>query len=101
MGCFTSKENKLPDQFVSKEECQNEKLPEDVIGKELLDQTPILDLELLPDEVLEEIITYLSFSDLFNLSKEGVRLEGCAMRVLKKKAFSKYLFYFYFALKYF
>ena len=95
MGCFTSKENKSPDQFVSKEESQNEKLPEDVIGKELLEHNPILDLELLPDEVLEKIMTYLAFSDLFNLSKEGVRLEDCAMRELKKKTFSKYLFYFF------
>ena len=92
MGCFTSKENKSPDQFVSKEESQNDKLPEDVIGKELLEHNPILDLELLPDEVLEQMMTYLEFSDLFNLSKEGVRLEDCAMRVLKKKTFSKYLF---------
>ena len=89
MGCFTSKENTSPHQFVSKEESHNEKLPEDVIGKELLEHKPILDLELIPDEVLEEIMTYLSFSDLFNLSKEGVRMEDCAMRVLKKKTFSK------------
>ena len=91
MGCFTSKENTSPDQFVSKEESQNEKLPEDIFGNGLLQQNPILNLKLLPDEVIEKIMTYLSFPDLFNLSKEGIRLEGCAMRVLKKKKFSKYI----------
>ena len=68
MDCFTSKENTSLDQFVPKEVSQIEKLP---------------------DEVIEEIMAYLSFSDLFNLSKEGLRLEGCAMRVLKKKKFGK------------
>ena len=74
MESFTTKQNK-----------------EGVIEKETLGQTPVLGLNLLPDEVIEKIMTYLSFSDLLNLRKEGGRLEGCAIRVLKKKPFSKYI----------
>ena len=91
MGCFTSKEKTSADHLVHKEESQNETLPEDIFGKQLLKQNPILSIELLPDEVIVEIMTYLSVSDLFNLSKEGERLEGCAKRVLKKKRFSKFI----------
>ena len=46
----------------------------------------------LPDEIIEEIMTFLSFSDLFNLGKQGTRMEDCAKRVLKYKPFSKYIF---------
>ena len=45
----------------------------------------------LPDEILEEIMIFLSFSDLFNLSKVDKRLQDCAERVLKKKPCSKYI----------
>ena len=43
----------------------------------------------LPDEVIEKIFSFLSFNDLFKLSKEGKRLEGCVKRVSKRKPFSK------------
>ena len=43
----------------------------------------------LPDEVIEEIMAYLSFEDLFNLSKIDSRLKECSKRVSKKKSFSK------------
>ena len=59
------------------------------IKMEYLNQKSILEL---PDEVIEEIMSYLSFSDLLNLSKEGARMEDCAKRVMKNKAFSKYIF---------
>ena len=54
---------------------------------ECLVEKTILDL---PDETLEHIMTFLSFSDLFKLSKEGHRLECCAKRILKEKPFCKY-----------
>ena len=54
-----------------------------------LNQKSILEL---PDEVIEEIMIFLSFSDLFNLMKQGTRMEDCAKRVLKNKPFSKYIF---------
>ena len=44
----------------------------------------------LPEEVIEEIMSFLSFSDLFNLSKVEKRIENCAKRVMKNKPFSKY-----------
>ena len=44
----------------------------------------------LPDESIELIMEYLSFKDLFNLTKERNRLAECAKRVSKKKPFSKY-----------
>ena len=91
MGCIASKENTLADELVPNKESQNEKLPEDIFRKQLLKQKPILSIELLPDEVIEEIMTYLSHSDLFNLSKEGERLESCAKRVLKQKRLSKFI----------
>ena len=75
MECFTSKQNM-----------------EDVLEKETLGETSIFSLNLLPDEVIEKIMSYLSFSELLNLRKEGGRLEGCAIRVMKKKPFSKYIF---------
>ena len=43
----------------------------------------------LPDELIEEIMAYLSFNDLFNLSKINSRLNECSKRVSKKKPFSK------------
>ena len=43
----------------------------------------------LPDEVIEHIMIFLSFSDLFKLTKAGTRLENCAKRVSKKKPFRK------------
>ena len=44
----------------------------------------------LPDEIIENIIAFLSFDDIFNLNKVGKRLENCAKRVAKKKPFGKY-----------
>ena len=44
----------------------------------------------LPDEVLEHIMTFLSFADLFKLSIEGTRLKDCVKRVSKNKPFRKY-----------
>ena len=51
-----------------------------------LEKISILDF---PDEVIEVMMTFLRFSDLFNLSKVGKRFEGGAKRVMKKKPFSK------------
>ena len=51
-----------------------------------LKQVSILDL---PDEVIEHIMTFLSFADLFELTKAETRLENCAKRVSKKKPFRK------------
>ena len=45
----------------------------------------------LPDEVLEKIMTFLSFSDLYKLRKLGKRLADSTERVLKKKPFSMYM----------
>ena len=89
MGGFTSKQNISSGHLSPNEECLKEKMQEDVFEKETLGQTPILGFNLLPDEVIEKIMAYLSFSDLLNLRKEGGRMEGCAIRVLKKKPFSK------------
>ena len=60
----------------------------DFVHKEMacLEQISILDF---PDEVIEEIMSFLSFSDYFNLRKVERRLEDCAKRVLKKRPFSK------------
>ena len=44
----------------------------------------------LPDEVIEYIMYFLSFADLSKLSEAGKRLEDCAKRVSKMKAFRKY-----------
>ena len=44
----------------------------------------------LPDEVLEHIMTFLSFADLFKLSIEGTRLKECVKRVSKNKPFRKF-----------
>ena len=51
-----------------------------------LKQKSLLDL---PDEVLEKMMTFLSFGDLYKLKKQGKRLADCTERVLKKKPFSK------------
>ena len=51
-----------------------------------LEKMTILDF---PDEIIELMMTFLRFSDLFNLSKIGKRFEDCAKRVMKKKPFSK------------
>ena len=53
-----------------------------------LEQKSLLDL---PDEVIEEIMNFLLFSELFNLSKVDKRLKDCEKRVSKKKPFSKYI----------
>ena len=53
-----------------------------------LKQKSLLDL---PDEVIEEVMTFLSFSDLNKLRKLGKRLADCTERVLKKKPFSMYM----------
>ena len=44
----------------------------------------------LPDEVIEYIMSFLSFADLSKLSEAGKRLEDCAKRVSKMKPFRKY-----------
>ena len=43
----------------------------------------------LPDEVIEYIMSFLSFADLSKLSEGGKRLEDCAKRVSKMKPFRK------------
>ena len=53
-----------------------------------LKQKALLDL---PDEVIEEIMTFLSFDDLYKLRKQGKRLASCTEKVLIKKPFSKNL----------
>ena len=68
MGCFTSKENNLK---------QNSNLDEDLLLS-------------LPDEIIEEIMSYLSYSDLYNLSDIGKRLRDCTVRARKKMPFSKF-----------
>ena len=45
----------------------------------------------LPDEVIEEMMTFLSFCDLYKLKKLGKQLEDCTEKVLKKKPFRKYM----------
>ena len=45
----------------------------------------------LPNEVIEEVMAYLSFDDLFSLSKIDIRLKECSWRVSKKKPFSKFI----------
>lgn len=52
-----------------------------------LEVMSILDL---PDEVLEYIMTFLSFTDLFKLSIEGTRLKDCVKRISKNKPFRKF-----------
>ena len=44
----------------------------------------------LPDEVIEHIISFLSFADIFKLNKGGTRLGACAKRVSRTKPFSRY-----------
>ena len=44
----------------------------------------------LPDEVIEYIMSFLSFADLSKLSEAGKRLEDCAKRASKMKPFRKY-----------
>ena len=53
----------------------------------LLEEVSIL---YLPDEVIEHIMTFLSFVDLFKLIKEGTRLGDCAKRGARNKPFRKY-----------
>lgn len=50
-------------------------------------QKSILDL---PDEIIEEIMTFLTFNDLLNLRNTGKLLRDCAKRIIEKKTFSKY-----------
>ena len=46
-----------------------------------------------PDEIIEHILAFLSFNDLYNVGKVEKRLEDCAKRVLEKKPpFSKFIF---------
>ena len=52
-----------------------------------LDQKSIIDL---PDEVIEEIMDYLSCNEIFNLSI-AVKIYHCAKRVSRNKPFSKYI----------
>ena len=51
-----------------------------------LDVISILDL---PDEVLDHIMTFLSFTDLFILGIAATRLNDCVKRVSRKKPFRK------------
>ena len=51
-----------------------------------LKEVSILDL---PDEVIEHIMIFLSFVDLYKLSKAGTRFENCAKRASKKKPYRK------------
>ena len=53
-----------------------------------LEKMSILDF---PDEIIEVMMTFLRFSDLYNLVKVEKRLKDCANRVMKKKPFSKYI----------
>ena len=53
-----------------------------------LKQKSLLDL---PNEIIEEMMTFLSFRDLYELRKLGKRLADCTERVLKNKPFSKYI----------
>ena len=69
MGCFTSKEDNLK---------QNLNLHEDLLLS-------------LPDEIIEEIMSYLSYSDLYNLSDIGKRLRDCTERARKKMPVSKFV----------
>ena len=68
MECFTCKEYNLK---------QNSNLDEDLLLS-------------LPDEIIEEIMSYLSYSDLYNLSDIGKRLRDCTVRARKKMPFSKF-----------
>ena len=63
------------------------KVPQQNDSKIGLKQKSILDL---PDEVIEMMISFLSFCDLYKLRKQGKRLADCTEKVLKKKPFSKY-----------
>ena len=69
MGCFTSKEDNLK---------QESNLDEDLLLS-------------LPDEIIEEIMSYLSYSDLYNLSAMGKRLRDCTVRARKKMPFRKFI----------
>ena len=69
MECFTSKEDNLK---------QNSNLDENLLLS-------------LPNEIIEEIMSYLSHSDLYNLSDIGKRLRDCTARALKKMPFSKFI----------
>ena len=53
-----------------------------------LEQISILDF---PDEIIEEMMTFLKFSDISNLRQVGKRFEDCARRVMKKMPFSMYI----------
>ena len=57
--------------------------------KHVMDRLVKKSITDLPDEVIEIIMAFLSFTDLFNLSKEGKKLAECAKRVSKKKPFGK------------
>ena len=63
------------------------KVPQQYNSEIGLKQNSILDL---PDEVIEKMMSFLSFRDLYKLEKLGKRLADCTKRVLKKKPFSKY-----------
>ena len=43
----------------------------------------------LPDEIIEEIMSFVSFADLFNLSK--TKLKKYANRVAKHKPFGEFI----------
>ena len=53
-----------------------------------LEQKSILDL---PDEAIEVIMNFLSYKDLFSLSKDMGRLKDCVTRVLKRREFRKFI----------
>ena len=57
------------------------------INKPKLTQKCILNL---PDEVIEEIMKFLSYSDIGNLNKVAKRFQDCGKRVLKHIPFCKH-----------
>ena len=69
MECYASKEGNLK---------QKSNLDEDLLLS-------------LPDELIEEIMSYLSYSDLYNLSDIGKRLRDCSMRAQIRMPFSKFI----------
>ena len=88
MGCFTSKGNNLKGVLIQSDTSEIS----DTSEKSDLKQNSNLDKDLLlslPDEIIEEIMSYLSYSDLYNLKKGGKRIRDCSVRVLQKRPFSK------------
>ena len=79
MGCFKSKEYTISTRKYNKE--FDSLTYNSNFNKDLLLS--------LPDEVIEEILSYLPFSDLYKWRNAGGRLRDCTNRVLKEKQFRK------------